>query len=323
MAFTLAAIRMMARLPRGTFVVAVTNPPVLPHAAWLMSLVRGIRYAVLVWDIYPEHLVASGIVGPASLVARGWRTLNKAAFGRAALIVTIGHRMAQTLSAEMHPADRAKLLVIPNWADPRLRPIPKATNAFARATDQVGRLTVLYAGNVGRTQGLEELIGAADLLRSESRLSFVVVGDGFGKVALEDEVRRKNLDNVCFLDRQEWNEVPLLLATGDIAVVAQEPGKEALSLPSKTYSSLAAGSAILAITHPESDLAQIVKEHDVGVRCDNSADEIAAAIRGYLWDEPRLRETQDRAAAVASLMYTEDAAFVAWRDALDRAYWMQ
>lgn len=319
--FAWAAIRTMVQLPGGTFILVVTNPPFLPHVTWLMSFIFGFSFAVLVWDIYPDHLVASRIVKPSGVVARMWRCLNRATFRRAALVVTIGQRMADTLATQVGSGDRTKIRVIPNWADSRLHAVPKERNEFARATDQIGKITVLYSGNVSLAEGLKHLIHAADLLRSDSRVSFLFVGEGRGKRVLEEDAKRRCLENVLFFERQAWQDLPLVLATGDIAVVAQERGKEHLSLPSKTYSSLAVGSAILAITDPKSDLAQIVKEHDVGVTCGNSADEIVAAIRGYLDDSPRLRDAQTRAVNVAGRIYSEDAAYAAWRVTLSEAGW--
>jgi colanic acid biosynthesis glycosyl transferase WcaI len=83
-------------------------------------------------------------------------------------------------------------------------------------------------------------------------------------------------------------------------VVIQAPGSEHLSVPSKTYTAMAAGCAILALTTPESDLAQLVTEHNAGVVCprdDSTA--IAATIRELVSAPERLETLRQNARRAA------------------------
>lgn len=305
-----------ARLPKNTFLLAVTNPPLLPHLAWLLKRARGISYGVLVWDIYPDLLVASGFLGRNHFVVRAWTWLNRKALDEAELVVTLGDTMAETLRTQLS-RDRP-LIVIPNWTIPdQIRPLPKEDNIFAREHGQIGLITILYAGNIGAGHGLEKLVAAAKRLESDERLSFLVAGDGLGLETVQAEIRAHTPRNFRLVGYQSWERLPEMLATGDIAVVSQEVGLEHLSMPSKAYSSLAAGSALLAMTSPESDLGRLVATNPVGKVCNqNDASGIASALREMVSDPSRLQELRVNARRVAVERLSEEVAYSMWQRAL-------
>lgn len=301
--FTLSAFARCAKLEGSPFVFVVTNPPLLPAAAWLLKQTCGLRYGLLVWDIYPHHMVHAGWLAERGLPTTVWHHLNRRTLEHAEVVITLGQRMAETLRHELDAegAAKAHICVIPNWADTeRIRPLPKADNPFAREHDQTDKITVLYSGNLGRTHGLTSLVEAAKLLEHDPRFSFVIIGDGLGRNDVRRTMDRLRVTNVKLLGWQPADRLPLSLTTGDIAVVSQEPGTEALSVPSKTYSALAAGSALLALTAPDSDLADLVRSHQVGLVAPNHCPRaIGEALKRLAESENRLRVLQHRARAVA------------------------
>ncbi len=312
--FAVRAVRELALVRRGALVLVTTNPPVLQHLAWMASRARGFRYVVLLWDLYPDHLVKIGWFGASHPVVRAWRALNRAALGRAAAVVAIGDSMARAAIDGLGAGSAVQVKVIPNWADTdAVRPREKRDNHFALQHGQVGKVTVLYSGNLGATHGVGVIPAIAERLREDSRVGFLVIGQGFGRDALEADIARRGLTNVALVDYQPWSVVPLSLATGEIAVVAQASGSESLSVPSKAYSALAAGSAILALTSPGSDLATLVKRHEVGAVCDPQ-DPVAAAraIAALLDDPDRLASCRNNARAAAEQYFSIPAVRTQW-----------
>jgi glycosyltransferase involved in cell wall biosynthesis len=317
--FTACAAARIARIRHRPFLLLVTNPPLLPYVGWLAHKLKGLRYGVLVWDIYPDHVVAAGMLGDHHPLVRGWRDLNRRALLGAEQVITIGDVMAKALEGQLNGAVlRRPIKVIPNWADPEvIRPIPKQLNPLAKSLDQLNRVTVMYSGNMGATHQLDAVMGAAERLASKGRISFVFMGDGIGQRHLQAEKERRNLLNLTMLPTQPWDVFAKAIAVADINIVSQKAGSEHLSLPSKTYSALAAGSAILALTSPESDLGQLVTEQKIG-RVASPDDEaaIADAIATMTSDPVELARMQHNARRLVEERFNPTMVKQMWHDTL-------
>jgi glycosyltransferase involved in cell wall biosynthesis len=300
-------------------VLAVGNPPLLPHLAWVMGRLRRVRYALIIWDIFPDHLVEMGWLGGSNPVVKAWAGLNRRALLGAEVVITLSEGMAETIRRGLgEGAAACRIDVIPSWADTDLvRPLEKSSNAFAISQDQTDKTTVMYAGNMGASHDLATIVAAAADLRDDERLRFMFVGGGFGREKLEKSAAAIGLGNVTFSDWVPWADVPVMLAAADIAVVAQTSRNADLSLPSKTYNAMAAGSAILAITPAGSDLARLVRDHGAGEVCDPG--DVAGAVRAIrrLADDPaRLRGARESARASAEAHFSAPVIHARYADVL-------
>ena len=319
----LSWIRYLAFVARRTsqergrpFLLVTTNPPFLPQLALALNRLKGWSFGVLIWDIYPEHLVRSGILGDRNLAVRSWHRLNRAALERASLVVTLSDRMAETIALRA-PKIRAQIAVIPNFADTeKIQPLPKDKNPFAAEHDLVGKTVVLYSGNMGATHGLDGVVAAAGMLRDRNDISFVFIGDGLGKNALVEHSNQLGLKNVTFLPMQPEERLPHSLTVGDIALVAQAPGSEHLSLPSKTYSFMAAGCAILAITDEQSDLASLVTKYAIGEVTNGDPATIASCLTRLIGNAQRLAEMRRKSRELAVTAFDVGVVERRWGDLL-------
>ena len=320
--FAMASFVQVLRLPDQPFLLAVTNPPILPQIVWIVHKLRGNPYGLLVWDVYPDHIVKMGWMRENGLAARLWNRMNSRAMLDARVVITLGERMREALQGQLgRNSVKLRIEVIPNWADTDWqRPISKTENPFAIEHDQVDKITVLYSGNMGLTHGLEVIVESARMLQSDPRISFLLIGDGLGREKIEHEVVASGLANVRLLPRQPWEVLPFSLATGDIAIVTQAPGSEQISLPSKTYSLMSAGCALVACTHCGSDLAQLVRIEKLGCVCaQGDARAVADAISLLAEEDDVLSGYQVRARRVAVEHYSLQVVFARFHDVLAQA----
>lgn len=264
--FIYGASGMLLSHSKPTFVLAVTNPPMLPNLAWISYRLQGNPYGLLFWDIYPEHLEQLGVIKKNGLLARIWRLANKSAMREAEVVITIGERMAETLYSQLGATKlKRPIEIIPNWSDTALiKPISRTNNNIVQSLGLGNRLVVQYSGNIGASHGLNGLVDAAELLADCEDIVFVIIGHGVGRSRIENRIASKRLKNVIVKDRMPWKSFPEVAAMADISVVVQAPGTEHLSIPSKTYTALSAGSMILALTSYDSDLSALVENENVG-----------------------------------------------------------
>lgn len=296
-----------------------TNPPFLPHLGWLIDKLRRIPYILLFLDIYPDHIVKQGWLSESGLIAKIWRCANRHAMRRASAVITIGEGMKSILQQQ---AEDVHIVVIPFWADTDfIQPIPKDGNPFARKHGQVGKVTILYSGNIGKTHGVEILVDAAAMLQDLANARVLIIGEGLGLNDIHRRATELNVSNLSFLPLQPWDRVPQSLATGDIAVVLQAPGTEHLSVPSKTYSLMAAGCAIVACTTHRSDLAILVTKHDIGlVVPSNDKVALASTLRRLILDPELLASMREHARTVAVEYYSLHAVQPSFERVFERCF---
>ncbi|MCR9296234.1 MAG: glycosyltransferase family 4 protein [bacterium] len=290
-----------ARKPFEVF--AITNPPFNLFTALALFYLRGIPYHLLIFDIYPDAAIGVGAVDSRNPITSLWRYLNKLSFRHATSIFTISERMRDALLP--YCDDRERIRVIHNWADNRrLRPISKEQNPFLANLGLQDRGIILYSGNFGKTHDVSTIVEAANVLVGRKDLYFLLIGDGEQKPLLRELISKYELTNVSLLPFSDDQTFPYSLASGDLAIVTLDAASATVSTPSKTYSSMAAGSAIIALAPEDSELSDLVHKHDMGVRVDpRNAVALAEAIERLFADQDRLAEYR-RNSREASAHYT-------------------
>jgi glycosyltransferase involved in cell wall biosynthesis len=128
-------------------------------------------------------------------------------------------------------------------------------------------IIVLHAGNIGKKQGLENVIAAARLAaETQSRVRFVLLGDGNQRRRLESAVSDE--DRVDFVDPLPSDEFQEALAAADILLVNELPGVKDMAVPSKLTSYFNAGKPVIAATDELSVTAFEIKASGGGIRVD-------------------------------------------------------
>jgi glycosyltransferase involved in cell wall biosynthesis len=156
--------------------------------------------------------------------------------------------------------------VIHNWSDSRrLYPISRDDNPFfERYPELRDRFIVQYSGNLGRFQDFETVLGVAERLRVRAEIHFLIIGDGFRRQWLKDEIDKRRLVNVSLLPFRPQAELIYSLNAGDVSLVTLEPGAEGLGVPSKFYPILAVGKPVVAIMRTSAEVARTVREARIG-----------------------------------------------------------
>jgi colanic acid biosynthesis glycosyl transferase WcaI len=144
-----------------------------------------------------------------------------------------------------------------------VHPLPKA-NSFRHEHGLDDKFVVMYAGNLGLTSCLEDVLHAAEMLREQPGIQFVIVGEGAKKETFEAEKLNKKLQNITFLPYQPRENFPEMLAAADVLLVTLNTGAAFSSLPSKVFSDMASARPILTLAPPGSELAHIVEAAHCG-----------------------------------------------------------
>lgn len=265
-------------LPRPQCIVVETDPPLLCLAGALLRRWHAARLVVYLQDIYPDIAVALGVL-PDGQPTRLLRRLIYGAYRRADRVVVLSRDMRDLLARSGVCA--RKIECIPNWTDTRAVLPRKEHNAFRAEHGLDGRFVVMYSGNMGLCQRLEDVLAAAARLRSRPDVLFLLVGDGVSRPRLENTARRMDLPNVRFLPYQPKDRLAESLSAADLHLVPLDPRVREFLMPSKLYGILASGTPMLAIAPEDCELAEITRREAVGLVVPPGEPEaLAEAVRG-------------------------------------------
>jgi glycosyltransferase involved in cell wall biosynthesis len=125
---------------------------------------------------------------------------------------------------------------------------------------------VVFAGNLGTVQALGTVLDAAELLRPQADVRMVLVGSGSRSEWLQQEVLRRQLNNVQFAGRFAPEAMPGILGQASALLVSlvRSPIMRQ-TVPSKVQAYLAAGKPIIASLDGEG--ARVLEESGAGVSC--------------------------------------------------------
>ena len=257
-------VGLLAKVGRGDRILVVTTPPSLPLIATVTALLRGAGYVLLIHDNYPELLIAAGKTSENSLFVKFADFVNRWIYKYAAKIIVVGRDMNLLVAGKTEGLD-VPVVTIPNWAElENVRPARRENNRLLAELSLTDKFVFLYAGNMGHPNDLETIVECAEKLSAEKQFHFIFLGAGVKKKWLTEICRKLDLSNVTILEPRPRSEQIDFLNACDVALVSLVDKMRGVSMPSRTYNILAAGKPILAVADRESELAQVIREENVG-----------------------------------------------------------
>ena len=235
---------------------------------------RNIPFIYNLQDVFPDSLVTAGLAKRGGLLWKIGRKIENATYRAADAIIVIGDDIKKNIMAK--GVEESKIHVIPNWIDTETTtPVAFAENALATELGiEDGKFRVVYAGNLGLMQGVDTLIRAAELLKEDDTVEFLI----FGKGAAEEKLKAQaaDLQNVRFFPLQPAERVAEVYSLGDACAVLCKAGTGGAGVPSKTWTIMACARPLL-ISFDAGELCQTVQTAKAGL-C-SSAENAEALMR--------------------------------------------
>lgn len=250
----------LARRP-DVLMVTTIPPPFLGYAGRLAARLCGAKLVYHCLDIHPEAARFASVLED----SRGYgmlRAIDTSTCQAADAVVVPSGDMARAL-VEREPTEFLSLAIINNYALLG----PEDETGGPATVDEERRMRLVFAGNLGRYQGLDLIVDAfADVTRTgEADLELWFVGDGVARPALEAKVAEFGLgERVTFFGHRPLREATRLIRSCDLGIVSLQREIYRFAYPSKTFTYLEAGVPVLAIIEPHSELGDLVRSCELG-----------------------------------------------------------
>jgi glycosyltransferase involved in cell wall biosynthesis len=269
---TLRAIRHK----RPDIIIAESDPPVLGLLGAYLRLWHRCKLVNYLQDLHPEIGLTLGYLRPGALVTL-LKIATQIGLKSSDKVVVLGqdmHRRVVARGIEEH-----RVTIIPNWSDTSMiKPAPRSSK-LRKAWGVNDSFVVMYSGNLGLSQNLEQVLDAAELMAGEP-VSFVLVGEGSSKEKLQKSAEERQLKNVQFLPYAPKEKLGESLNAADLHLITLQSGLAGYIVPSKLYGILAAGRPYIAAVDAESEVALLTNQYKCGVVVPpDSPTALVAAIR--------------------------------------------
>ena len=219
-------------------------------------------------DVFPDSLVLTGLTKKGSFIWKIGRALEDYTYKNVDEIIVISEEIKENILAKGVP--ESKITVIRNWIDINVvRPISDQHNQLRtelKLTD--GVFYVVYAGNIGKAQGIDMIVDAANQMKHEPTVKFLLFGNGAEEAVIKKKIIDLELDNIVLYPLQPADKVSEVYSLGDACIVACKKGSGKNAFPSKTVSIMATATPVIAAFDEDSELCNVLKQYHVGISCE-------------------------------------------------------
>lgn len=216
--FCLSAALRGSFLPRPQIVIGTSPQLLCGLAGWWISRAQSVPFVLEVRDLWPESLEAVGVSGQQSAMNRVLGAIARFLYRHSEHIVVVTNAFKDHLVRE-YAVPPKKISVVENGVETDLFTPDCDASAVRRELGLAQSFVVSYIGTFGNAHGLGVVLDAADRLRENPHIRFLLVGEGAEKESIAASARTRGLHNIEVRDQYPRERVPGLICASDVCLV--------------------------------------------------------------------------------------------------------
>lgn len=241
-----------------------STPPIQGAMAALVKKFRRIPIIYNLQDIFPDSLVGTGLAKKNGFLWKIGRIIENFTYSNADKIIVISQDFKRNIMKKGVPEE--KIEVIYNWVDEQaIIPISREDNPLF---DELGldrqKFYIVYAGNLGNAQNIEIIVDTANEIKDITDINFIIFGTGGLERDYKEIVKTLKLNNISFFPLQPYEKVSQVYSIGNACIVSCKKGLGGSAMPSKTWSIMSAGVAVIA-NFDKGELKNIIENNNCGI----------------------------------------------------------
>lgn len=266
--------------------VSASSPITAALPAIVLRKIKNIPILLWVLDLWPESVKATG-AARSPLLLEAIARLVRFIYRRCDRILVPARGFIPRIEAM--GVEKERIRYFPNWAEDIYRP---RTSGGPPVELRIGisGFRIVFAGNIGEAQGFPAILSAAEKLREDREIQWLIIGDGRSRGWVEQEVRRRELtDSVHLLGAFPPETMPGFFAAADVLLVSlRDSPVFSLTIPGKVQSYLACGRPIIAALDGEG--CELITASGAGICCPpGDSEALAGAVKEIRHLDPRER----------------------------------
>jgi len=289
LSFTLTALIAALMGPRPDLMLVESQPLSLGLVAVLMKLLRKVPYIYNVPDLQVDVARQMGFMKNRYFLRLALQ-LENLFLRKSWKVSTVTHLFIQHFQGRGLPEEQISFL--PNGADTHFLKPSVASPLLLDRWKLHEKKVFLYVGTHAYYHGLETLVDAATLLRDNTDIAFLLIGDGPERARLKAICADRKLDNVIF-GNSPYEEMDQLysVAFASVATLRNIKVAEGMRL-SKIFPSLSCG--VPVVYSGSGEAAELIRSNNCGIAVEPENPKLLAAAIRTLTSRPELRSELGR-----------------------------
>lgn len=243
-------------------VFSVTNPVFILPFLILIKKIKKFELTLLVYDIFPDNLVATKFLKKKSFIFKLLQKIYKWSYSNCDNLIVIGRDMELVIKEKTQ--NKVPIRLLENWCDEtKIIPQKKEENTIIKKFNLENKIVFSFVGNFGLVQNIENLLSAASLVENEDFI-LLLIGSGAETKKIESFIESNTKRNVIYAGRYPNSEENIFLNACDVSIISLHSMMYGLGVPSKSYYNMAAEKPLLYLGHADSEIAKVIRDNDIG-----------------------------------------------------------
>lgn len=205
------------------------------------------KIPLILWvlDLWPESVTATSNIKEGRII-NYLEKLVKKIYAKSDVILTSSKFFKESILEKCEDKNK-RIAYFPNWAED----IFVKEKEAIEVPDLPKGFNIMFAGNIGESQGFESILEAAELTKDEN-INWILVGDGRKVSWIKKEIADRNITNVYLLGRHSLESMPDFFKKADAMLVSlKDEPIFALTVPAKVQAYMASGKIIMGMLNGE------------------------------------------------------------------------
>lgn len=238
------------------------SPITVGLPAIFIKKIKNIPLCFWVLDLWPESVVSVGNL-KSSYIPRILNPIVKYIYKHSDRILVSSNGFINSIVEK--GVSRDEIEFFPQWAEPIFKPMK--SNKYLLTGVPENSFKIMFAGNIGEAQDFFSILDAANQLKHDESIQWVILGGGRREEWVRSKIKEYQLEE-CFhlLGSYPLEKMPEFYSNADAMLFSlKDEYIFSLTIPAKVQSYLACGKPILAMVNGEG--GKVVVDANAGLTC--------------------------------------------------------
>lgn len=244
-------------------IITQTPPITLTDLVSKIKRISRAQVYLILRDIFPKNAVDLGFLRKSSLLYKFFRAKEKLLYQIADHIGCMSEGNIRYILEHNPEVNHNKLHELKNFQIP-FNASNDSAEDLRKRYDLIGRFVVVFGGNMGKPQQLENVLRLALSVQDYSDIMFLLIGEGVEMKRIERMVKEKDITNVIIKSSLPKNDYQALLSVCQVGLISLHINFTIPNIPSKSLDYFNIGIPVLASLDYATDFGKIIDDNKLG-----------------------------------------------------------